>query len=347
MVIKKWVHLVVFLGAAWSPAQAPEPDSGGAVPKQNDPDQYTKRIQLLGWVGAQFQDTDREGIESFADISTAYLGLHINMAPSWRAFAEIEYEHVPNIDDTPTETEIILERAYLEYNRSHAVKLRLGRFNTPAGIWKPLHWDVSVDTIALPIMEDNGYLPIKSTGLEFLGTRFTTQSEWNYAFLASGVSEDAPTNQTLDEARAVGGDLNFFYHERFLLGTSYYTYRGQGNRKISVNGLQPYMDLYLVPGRLLWRTEFLTLKRRDAPDVTTYYSKLKWQIDAKNYVNYRYDRGDDERRAEGGDHRVQSLTYGFWPRNDTRIKLELADHRIQTESRDRFKVWSLWIGYIF
>ena len=62
---------------------------------------------------------------------------------------------------------IEVDRAFIEYRRSALARFRLGKINTPAGIWKPIHWSIAVDTISEPIMEDNDFIPTKTEGFSF------------------------------------------------------------------------------------------------------------------------------------------------------------------------------------
>lgn len=306
-----------------------------------------ERFKFLGWADFLYDDSDRPGTESFHDISQIYLNLQFRIAPGWRAFAEVEYEHLPNIRGTQTKTEILLERAFIEYKRSSAMRFRLGKFNTPAGIWKPLHWAVTVDTITPPIMEENGYIPIKSVGFEFCGTRSTRRGEMNYALLASDVTDRVGNDQSLDEARALGGDINYTHAEKIKSGLSLYSYKELKDNDSSVNGVLVYFELDPWRGRLLCRSEFLALERRGGLGARAFYGKLKYQLTPKQYLNYRYDRGDDERNAEGNKRTINSLTFAYWPTNNLRIKLEAGYNQIKSSPRESFWRWATWTGYIF
>jgi hypothetical protein len=59
------------------------------------------------------------------------------MSDHYQVFSEIEWEHGPNTEDG--HGTVALERAWLEYLRSDALKVRVGKFLVPFGLWNVVH----------------------------------------------------------------------------------------------------------------------------------------------------------------------------------------------------------------
>ena len=314
---------------------------------QTETPTHSRQWEFFGWVDGQYLDSDAPGQSSFFNFSHLYLSLEWNINPSFRALAEVEYEKLPRIGTTHKKAEILIDRAYLEYKHSQALKLRLGKFTTPAGIWKELHWSFTVDTTEEPIMEENAYVPQKSEGLGVFGSFFQPAGEWQYALLLVQSSEETGANEPVDGARGLGGDLNYSYKSDLKAGYSFYNYKDPARDQLRVNAWMVYLEWFFWKRQLLWRTEFLRLKQTGEANLETFYSKLKLRLTAQSYVNYRYDSGDDKILAGGQKRITQTITLGYSPTPSVRIRLEYAHNRIDTSERPNIEQWSLWAGWIF
>ena len=304
-----------------------------------------RSIDFFAWADLLWRNSDRQREDDFFDLGQAYAGMNARLK-KWGFLLEFEYEHEPDYGDDQGEREIELERAFISYDHSAALRFRLGKVSTPAGIWKPIHWAMTVDTIARPIMEDNGYIPIKSEGLEVMGTRVFSSGEMEYTLIAAHVDEEIESETSLDQARSLGGDIKYRHQERYTFGLSLYSYSALEDDDLSVTGWQPYFDLELIDNRLLLRGEGLLMERSAADSVRTFYTKLKYRITPRHYVNLRYDQGEDERRAEGARRRATTVTVGWWPKEQWRIKAEFTSSRLPGNQPD-YREWSVWTGYLF
>jgi len=303
------------------------------------------RLEVGGWFDILLLDQGRDAVDDYFNLYHFYTTFNLKLTDSMNVFTEVEYANIPELNSSDTEVEFEIDRAYLEYRSDQRFRLRLGKFNTPAGIWKPIHWSVLVDTIALPIMEQNDYIPTSSVGVELFGRKYFGESELNYDFLFSiGSGDDLGDNS---DSEAVGGDFRYIFRERYTLGISYYNYKDVEGENGSVNGILSYADIHLLANRLLWRTEFLTLTRSDTSDIKAFYSKLKYQINRQLYLNYRFDRADDENiEPKGDEHIMRVATLGYWPKTFLRFKLEYADHKFENDSNS-FVQYAAWMGFIF
>ena len=323
-------------------SQEPQP-VGESEPDAGQWETRLGQIKLAGWLDLLYQD-DSENRHSFK-LNHFYLYTDIIINQKWRGFAEVEFENEPNNIGEEPERDIFLERAYIEYKRNNAFIWRVGKFITPAGIWKPQHWAVTVDTIQKPIMEDNLYIPTKSVGLQFLGNKVSKVGDLNYSAIFTSGGEASSSDFRLNKARGLGTDFNYAYGDRFMLGFSYYRYEQLANKEEDTDAKLGYAEFFIVKNKLLLRTEVLAVKRDFIPDIRTFYAKIKWQITPRFYLNYRYDFGDDERRAEGRDHGVNSFTVGYWPHQKVRFKAEYLRHSFQ--QREGLHQWSLWMGLVY
>lgn len=305
------------------------------------------RLDLTGWVDVTYRATDLEDTSAFFNLNHAYLGLGYRISEAWRGFVEGEFEREPPYGADKSSELFKLDRAFLEYRHSAAARLRIGKVNTPAGIWKPLHWALTVDTITAPIMEDNGYIPIKSEGIEFSGIKALAQGELNYTMIAAYVDDEESKSHNLEDATAYGGDLNLTLQDRYILGFSVYTYSDPRAENEAAVGLLPYLNIELVPNRLIFTGEWLFLRRDDGINVSSFYTQFKYRFNPKTYVNLRHDQGDDERRSFGTRHKVNTLTLAWWPKSNWRFKGEYEVHSFVAELQQDFDQWSLWTGYIF
>jgi len=325
--------LLIFLGTAW----AGEPT--GSAPPGRD------AFRIGGWAGALYEDGTRDGRSSFFDLSALYLHADWRITSAWRVFAEVEREKRPDILGA-TETGILLERAYLEYEWSERLKLRLGKFNTQAGIVKPLHWDFTLDTVRLPIMEDNSYVPAKSLGLELLGARIWRGGELSYSLALSHGESEAGAEDPIDDARGAGFDVSYARLGGWRAGLSGYVYTDPKDDDNATAAWLPYLQWRLPGGDFTWRAEALRLDRQDgAGDISAWYSQLKWQATPSIHLVYRFDRGEDERNAAGAERQLQSLTLGWRPSRRWRMKLEAARDEIADEAGEMR--WSAWAGWLF
>jgi hypothetical protein len=334
-----YLCLLLAGSASWAWQEAPE-DSSAEATLDGD------RLEWTGWLDVLYRDNDLPATERFFNLGHVYLGASYRLTSSWLAFVEIEYEREPPYGDEQTEDNLKIDRAYLEYRRSAAARLRMGKLNTPAGIWKPEHWALTVDTVASPIMEYNGFIPIKSEGIEFSGIKALTQGELHYTIIGAYIDDEESRQHNLEDAKALGGDLHLNLSDRWLFGLSVYSYTGSQVAESSV-GLLPYFDLELVRDRLSWRSELLSLRRNAGENTDSFYTQLKYHFNPTTYLNLRHDAGDDEWRANGLRHYSNTLTLAWWVRSNWRVKWEYEQHSISGEQLADFDQWSAWTGYIF
>lgn len=151
-----------------------------AAPTPSDP-----VFDVHGFIDMGFQKVrtnDAAGFESTA--ATFVLGnvnLYFTFHPvaHWSALTEIRFTNEPNGtaadpangigDDHMRWGAIILERAYIQYEHSRELGLRLGEFLTPFGIWNVDHGSPVVIPIVRPESMTAELFPMHQIGIELYG----------------------------------------------------------------------------------------------------------------------------------------------------------------------------------
>ncbi len=343
---RKIGYLTLLLIALW-PLAAGEPASQSEDAADVVPTIATELPRFRFGAGADllYLDNDRHRNQRF--LKPAHLSLYGKYTWNDRlsVFAEVAGSREPNLAGV-YETNVELERLYVQYAWREWAKIRAGKIDNQMGIIKPIHWLITLDTIRRPILEDNSYLPAKTTGLEIFGSHFRGQTEMTYSFTMSHSDSDVVDDQPIGRAKSVGLDVSLKREGRYRFGLASTFYRDPKDKDRHVTGVLPYAEWWFIPGKLQSRTEFLNLHRaKGAVDLQAWYSRLKWQIDKRTYLNLRHDQGDDERSAGGRERRAQTLTVGTRLTVNWRARLEVSSNKVPGELR--FTEWGAWIGWIY
>lgn len=153
-----------------------------------------------------------------------------NPHPDWRALAEIRFTNAPRgrinnfgglagefeREDTqqfdPNSTVVnapmwlggvVIERAWIEWNRYPAFQVRTGNFFTPFGIWNVDHGQPTLISSFLPQFMLQNYFPIRQTGVQLLGSFFMEDWELAYRAWITNGREDM-TSLDFNDDKAVG-----------------------------------------------------------------------------------------------------------------------------------------------
>lgn len=332
--------------AAWLPAQE------GGVSAENPNDESllgSSRAYLGGWL--DFAYSDNQAGDPEWDIPHLYLYLDATLSRRWRGFFEVSHLTTSRFTGVQGEGETQVERAYLEYRLGIPFKLRLGRYNTPAGLWQQMRWSFTVDTTRKPVIEEKHYFPIQSEGLELLGKKTAGHVEWDYSLFLSNGGENREGASPRDDRLGFGADASVNLYERWKTGLFFNDFRSEGGPFDREPGDRKaylvYSEISLFSRQLLWRSEYLFLDRGAESDISGYYSKLKWQPRQEIYLNYRFDFADDLIETTIVEHRVHTLTLGYRPLKHLRGRLEFAHHEQLDRGRESYREWSLWLGYMF
>ncbi|MBW2314442.1 MAG: hypothetical protein JRH10_09650 [Deltaproteobacteria bacterium] len=318
---------------------------------QQRPDAVATRIGV--WFDGSWVDNDQK--PGSVDLN------HFNVLfdtrwKSFQAFLEMEYEREVGRDGGEDEREFEIEQAYLRFRPLDGLSLRAGRFNTPAGIWLPVHWSILMDTIAKPPHAAKSLLPEQQLGLEIGGAVFP---EWlrrldgqlDYALFA-GVGNDR-LEQSDVEGVTVGADVRLRLREHYLIGATAYRQKNDTAKDRSEHNVLLYGEARFVD-TLTFRAEYLH-QRRERPRGAAWaktldvgYAKLRWDFARWFYANYRVSYGDDDGEDGRTDEQlVNTFTLGVQPIPAVRVKFEYAIHDFSGRDGGDFEFWGTSIGVRF
>lgn len=320
----------------------------GAV-DEHEKNAHASKLKVGGWGDFLYQDRDAKGYEKVLDPHHLYLFFDAKMDAQWRLYGEVEVEHSPSTE--AGKGEIRLERLYIEHNYSQLLNGRVGKFNTPLGIWTPAHWAVSVPSIQKPIHEDNAYVPVKQVGGELFGeARLSDDAVWNpnmsyHAWVSAG-DQVFGTDSTNNDNVGTGIDVDFTLHDMVKVGTTLYSQRNGASSDRKENTIAPYAELYLPYGVTL-TGEYLSQTREGTTDIETWYTSAKWQFHPQAYAYYRLDKGEDVKRGSGDDHTSNIFTLGYSPKPYVKTKLEYSNHNFENSSKEDYNQFGAFIGLIF
>lgn len=166
---------------------------------------------------------------SFA-VGNFNLYLSANLGDHWRALGEVRFMYLPNGATTTdastgqvTRTDttvhdyagfeqpirwgaIRIERIWVEHEFSTLVKLQVGMFLTPYGIWNVDHGSPAIVGIRAPLAVVSELFPAHQTGLQLYGNAFFDPIEVGYHVTLSN-GRGPVEYEDFDEDKAIGGRL--------------------------------------------------------------------------------------------------------------------------------------------
>lgn len=191
-----------------------------------DEDKY--RIYGFMDMGAQYYAVDKSSLvgavfdTNALTFVTGNIDLYFDFNPieDWRALAEIRFTNAPQGDVASygglagefqrTTTEqfdphgtapnapmwggyAVIEQAWIEWGRYQALRLRVGNWFTPFGIWNVDHGSPTLISMAMPQFIQQKWMPLRQTGVQALGSFFSGETEIAYrAWVSNGRTEQNP-----------------------------------------------------------------------------------------------------------------------------------------------------------
>jgi len=319
--------------------------------EEHEENHHTSKVRIGGWVDFLYRDRDIDGYKPIFDPHHFYLFFDAQLDDNWRSYTELEFEHLPDLKGTGSNGQLKMERIYIEYYQADGMNMRVGKFNTPLGIWTPEHWAINVPSVQKPIHENNKYVPNKQVGLEVFGNWASPTSvlspEVNYSVWSSTGNDLFGTNKPTDNKFAYGTDINATFAETVKVGLTGYTQSNPGKSGRKEETLFPYAEIYLPHGVTI-TGEYLNQSRDTGfSDVETWYAAAKWQFLPSTYLYYRLDKGDDEKDGGGLGRESNVITVGYWPKPYVRTKVEFSSHDFDDTAKTDFDQYDVWIGVVF
>lgn len=129
-----------------------------------------------------------------------------------RGFAEIEVGNLLAIDtrtgEVESNAEVEIERLYGDLSRSDALNARLGKFQTPVGIWNLVPAEPFTWTATEPILVETAF-DEHQTGGAFFGSLFPRSNTLDYWLYGQFLDPLDPSDDEEPVHRSVGGRLRY------------------------------------------------------------------------------------------------------------------------------------------
>lgn len=236
-----------------------------------------------------------------------------NLTRTFSMMVEIRFTYAPNGTSTPdltprvTKTEVVdysgsalsfrwgglvIERAYGEWSPLPQLRVRLGSFLTPYGIWNVDHGAPVFVTVKRPFAVGGNYFPERQTGVELFG-RMAVGPELtaHYHLTLSNGLGPVSEYRDLDSNKAVGGRIAFEYlgaGGRFRAGAS--VFYGEETETLPQLGISADGSTLTVVADAAGQVEVLSL----AADLQWQYRSLLIQVE---WVGQRRDYAEEGRQV--------------------------------------------------
>ncbi len=154
----------------------------------------------LPWLGltaggyASLRLTDLEGARTRFHAQDLSLFLHSEISPSWRFFTEIELGDAVSLTSHGMrfDTDLDVERLYLDHTLTPRATLRLGKFLTPIGRWNGIHAEPLTWSASRPLTTSAAFAR-HASGLALYGTQPLGRSALDYHLYADATAALDPT----------------------------------------------------------------------------------------------------------------------------------------------------------
>jgi hypothetical protein len=242
-------------------------------PAEVEEDKY--RIYGFMDMGAQYYAVDKSSLvgavfdTNALSFVTGNIDLYFDFNPieDWRALAEVRFTNAPQGDVVSygglagdfqrTNTEqfdphgtapnapmwggyTVIEQAWIEWGRYQALRLRVGNWFTPFGIWNVDHGSPTLISMSMPQFIQQKWMPLRQTGVQALGSFFSGETEIGYrAWVSNGRTEQNPFDY--DNEKSFGARL-FVKRDtgetNFQVGATYH--RGVvRDKQVNIVGFNP------------------------------------------------------------------------------------------------------------
>ncbi|HSO32508.1 MAG TPA: porin, partial [Labilithrix sp.] len=134
----------------------------------------------------------------------------------------------------------VIERAHIDWTGFEYLKVRVGNFFTPFGIWNVDHGTPTLIALQLPGVIQLRQMPLRQTGVQVYGSAFKGDWELGYTATVSNGRQEL-SNFAFDDNRGFGGRV-FANNEKgeamIKLGASFYTGRVR-DQEVDVTSITP------------------------------------------------------------------------------------------------------------
>jgi hypothetical protein len=189
------------------------------------------------------------------------LSLFINWSPYDRLhlFSEVELEDWLTTDHLASLGKALrIERLYADWLVSDRLKLRLGKFLTPFGIWNLIHAAPLVWTSTRPLVTEEHLFPSHVSGLMLNHSLNIDEHTFDIAVYVDDSPLLDPREDRLDFDHAFGIRLNYEFSSHLQFSSSYLTFKNRATAQFSrhyligIDGLWKKND-YELQGEFSYR----------------------------------------------------------------------------------------------
>jgi hypothetical protein len=257
--------------------RAAQEEAAAAAAATEAPVAEQEKLKIYGFadMGFQYVQINKQGLLANVydvnepDFILGNVNLYFDAQPveNWRGLVEVRFTNAPEgkitnfgglggqfkristlTDDSTGAAlnaplwggSVVIERAWLEYNKLQALKLRFGNWFSPFGIWNEDHGSPTLISLAWPQFMTQRWMPLRQTGVMAYGNTFAGSWELGYAAtLSNGRQEESTLN--VDGYLGYGGRL---YARRdtgdvnSTLGVSFFTGKTR-DKVVDVKGVDP------------------------------------------------------------------------------------------------------------
>jgi len=229
-------------------------------------------FDVHGFIDMGAQKAYTNAPEGFPSTAGTFVLGNVNLyftfhpADHWSALAEVRFTNEPNGtafdpangigDDTMRWGSTVLERAYIQYDRSRELGIRVGEFLTPFGIWNVDHGSPTVIPIVRPESITQELFPAHQLGVDVYGEiPGLIPDRWTVGYHAYVSNGRTPGSVDLTDDKMLGGRLSASttrpYRMAFGVSAMYGTYTDHGSPEVAYAEVGYAADASLDAGA--WR----------------------------------------------------------------------------------------------
>lgn len=250
-------------------------DSAAAAGEEND---WSSRFKLYGFTDVGLnrvwvKETSPAGNFVNSANATSFvignLDLYLDAQPvkNWRSLVEVRFTNAPHGEiasmggiagkfartstqqSDPNAASVaatlwggytVIERAHIDWTGFEYLKVRVGNFFTPFGIWNVDHGTPTLIALQLPGVIQVRQMPLRQTGVQLYGSAFKGEWELGYTATISNGRQEL-SNFAFDDNRGFGGRVyanNEKGEATIKLGASFYTGRVK-DQEVDLTSLSP------------------------------------------------------------------------------------------------------------
>jgi len=256
-------------------------------------------VEITGYIDTEFDVTNQAGQNNHFGTRhfSVLVGRQINQ--EWRIFAETEYANAPIINPSTSNAQssgtILMEQVYIERVFMPELKIRAGRFITPAGIWLVNHYSPFTLTQVKP-QHITKIFPEFLDGAMMSGAFSLNDLVLAYhIFGANGEGNTGSFDSNPD--KTVGGRLSLLFPSFYNLKVGVSSLTDVLNDKDAASKTASGVDLQFRVGPFKVQGEYAAGDYSDSADPSLSYKSVGYYVQpqydiGKLTVFYRYDYYD-------------------------------------------------------